>query len=209
VLSAAMVRKECYDKFGLFSLKMPYANDWYLWCVLALHYEVAYVASPMVFVRIHPQSLTNAFQNGGTPVCIMDELNVLWGVAREAEVNGVISRRNTFNSCIAVRAARALKLSSSYNSGLTQAELESLLRRHVNDPHDEQDFRARLHIAIGDEEFWHGQYKKALHAYGDGLSLRPWCLKPWIKYLLLRTGNLGLYIRRLILDLHTSNSELA
>ena len=29
VLSAAMFRKECFEKFGLFLAEMPHANDWF------------------------------------------------------------------------------------------------------------------------------------------------------------------------------------
>src|SRR5437899_2875355 len=58
VMSSVMVRRECYSKVGLFSLDLPYATDWYLWCVLALHNRVAYLPEPMVSVRHHETSLT-------------------------------------------------------------------------------------------------------------------------------------------------------
>jgi glycosyltransferase involved in cell wall biosynthesis len=202
VMSSTMVRKECYEKFGMFSLEMPHANDWYLWCLLALHYQVGYLAEPMVFVRLHEESLTSTFSQGGNPLCVIDELTALWRVARLAELVGAISDRHAFNESIATIAARALTYGPRGRAtpGLSEARVEALLRQHVKDPKDEEDFRARVHMIIGDEEFWHGQYKKAAQAYRLALKLRPWWIRTWTKYLLLRTGGLGLYIRRLILD---------
>jgi len=209
VLSSAMARKECYDKYGLFSLEMPHANDWYLWCVLALHYQVAYLSEPMLFVRIHEESLTSEFNQGGNPICSIDELNALWRVARLAEVGGVISDRRAFNSAIATLAAWALKYGppGGKRPGLAEADFEVLLRSHVRDSKDEEDFRARLFMAIGDEEFWHGHSKEAANSYWQGLRLRPWWWRTWIKYLLLRTGGVGISVRRFLLGLRHPRAE--
>ncbi len=209
VLSSAMARKECYDKYGLFSLEMPHANDWYLWCVLALHYQVAYLSEPMLFVRIHEESLTSEFNQGGNPICSIDELNALWRVARLAEVGGVISDRRAFNSAIATLAAWALRYGppGGKRPGLAEADFEALLRSHVRDSKDEEDFRARLFMAIGDEEFWHGHSKEAAKSYWLGLRLRPWWWRTWIKYLLLRTGGVGISVRRFLLGLRHPRAE--
>ncbi|HEV2522835.1 MAG TPA: glycosyltransferase, partial [Candidatus Acidoferrales bacterium] len=209
LLSAAMVRKECYDKHGLFSLEMPHANDWYMWCVLALHYQVAYLAEPMVFVRIHEQSLTAAFDQGGTPIWYVDNLKVLWEVARLAEQAGVISNRHAFNVSIARRAARALQSgpARSTRAGFSEADFEVLLVNNVRDSRDEEGLRACLYMAVGDEQFWHGQYKKAAQAYRQGLRLRPWWLRIWTKYLLLWTGGVGIGIRRFLLDLRQPGAK--
>ena len=42
--SSGMVRKACYEMVGVFAPDMPFAWVWYLWCLLALHYDVAYFA---------------------------------------------------------------------------------------------------------------------------------------------------------------------
>lgn len=207
-LSSAMVRKECYDRVGLFLVEMPHATDWYMWCVLALQYQVAYVPEPMVFVRIHEESLTTAFIQGGSPICVVDELNVLWRVARLAELAGVISDRRAFNESIATTAARTVTYGPPgiVRARLSEADFEAVLRQHVRDAKDEEDIRARVHLVVGDEEFWHGQYKKAARAYWLALKLRPWWIRSWAKYLLLWSGGLGLYIRRLILDTRKSRA---
>jgi glycosyltransferase involved in cell wall biosynthesis len=209
LLSAAMVRKECYDKVGLFSLDMVHANDWYMWCVLALNYQVAYLAEPMVFVRVHEESLTTAFDRGGNPIWYIENLNVLWRVARLAELAGAVSNRHFFNASIASRAARALTSGPACGArpGLSEADFEALLQRNVRDSKDEEDLRARLYMAVGDEEFWQGQHRKAAQAYWMGLRLRPWWLRIWTKYLLLRTGGVGVRIRRFILDSRQARAE--
>jgi len=209
VLSAAMVRKECYEKLGMFSLDMPHANDWYLWCLLALQYQVGYVAEPSVYVRMHEESLTSAFNQGGNPLCLIDELTVLWRAARMAELAGVISDRRAFNESIATMAGRALTYGPRGRAmpGLQETDFESLLHQHVKDAKDEQDMRARVHMVVGDEEYWHNQHKKAAQAYLLALKLRPWWTRAWVKYLLLKTGGLGNYIRRVILGVRESRAE--
>jgi glycosyltransferase involved in cell wall biosynthesis len=210
VLSSTMVRKECYHKVGLFSVDMPHANDWYLWCVLALHYQVAYISEPMVFVRIHEESLTAAFNRGDAPVCIVDELTVLWRIARLAELAGVVSHRHAFNASIASRAARSLKSGPAGRAkpGLSGADFEAMLQCHVKNSKDEEDVRTRVYMATGDEQYWDGEYRKAAQSYWLGLRLRPWWLRIWTKYLLLRTGGVGVWIRQLLLDLRQPRLEV-
>jgi hypothetical protein len=210
VLCSVMVRKECYHEAGLFSLEMPHANDWYLWFVIALRYQVAYMSEPMVSVRVHEESLTSEFNRGGTAFCTIDELTVLWRVARLAELAGVVSVRQAFNATIARLAARALKYGFPWSprARLSEADFEVLLRQYVKDSKDEEDLRVRLCMSVGDEEFWHGQYKEAALIYWQGLRLRPWWLGSWAKYLLLRTGGVGVRIRRSILGLRQPGTKV-
>lgn len=201
VMSSAMVRKECYDKVGLFPLDLPYACDWYLWSVLALHYQVGYLPEAMVSVRIHEQSLTTTFKQEGTPTCIVDELEVLWRVTHQAKLAGVISHRHAIHVAIASRTARALKprTAAGTNQVFGQADFEALLRRYANDRKDEKDIRALLFMSGGDDQFWGGDYLNAAQAYWQGLKLRPWWMRIWAKYLLLWTGGLGVRVRRFYL----------
>jgi len=63
---AAMVRKECYAKLGLFPLDLPHSGDWYLWCLFAMHFDVAYIAEPMVYRRIHRDNMHKLYQDEAT-----------------------------------------------------------------------------------------------------------------------------------------------
>src|SRR5262249_48829682 len=80
VMSSSLVRKECYDKIATIPLDLPFASDWYMWCVIAMYYDVAYFAEPMVYFREHEASLTSSFTRGVDPVGIRDEVNVLFRV---------------------------------------------------------------------------------------------------------------------------------
>lgn len=201
VMSSVMARKECYEKVGMFSLEMPYANDWYLWASLALRYDVAYLSEPMACCRVHGESLTEGFNRGDEHVCIADEFNVICRIAREAEVAGLSWLRKACNASIASHVVHAMRSSPAgyaTKPGLSESELEALLQHKTRDAKDEKDLRARLSIGIGDAAFWRGDRMKALRSYSTSLKLRPWWLKSWAKYLLVRSGSVGLAARRLL-----------
>jgi glycosyltransferase involved in cell wall biosynthesis len=199
VMSSAMVRRDCYDKMGLFPLDLPYACDWYVWSVLALRHHVAYISEPMVCWRIHEESLSTSFLRGEAPVRIVDELNVLSRVAREAELAGIPSFRRRCNASIANRAVRELRSGPAGGStpGPFKSKFETILRRIAKDPKDEADIRARVYIALGDEQFRVGEYIEATKSYRIGLKCRPWWLNSRAKYVLLRMGSVGIGTRRL------------
>ncbi len=200
VMSSGMVRKECYDKVTLFPLDMPHACDWYLWCVLALHYQVAYLSEPMVCFRLHEESLATLLSREDARIFVADELRVLWRVGRQAELAGVPSLRGACKASIASRAAQALKsgLVGGTRPGLSEADFEAILRHHVGDLREEEEIRALVHIGLGDEQYWDGEYSKAARSYWLGLRLRPWWLKSWAKYLLVRMGGVGIAMRQLL-----------
>jgi glycosyltransferase involved in cell wall biosynthesis len=198
VMSALMVRKECYEKVSLFALDLPHATDWYLWCMFALHYEVAYLAEPMATFRIHEESLTSLFNKDNSPVCLVDELNVLWRIAREAEAVRNVSIRQECNAAIAILAAvgREPHPLRVQRPGLSEDDFSVLLQRNAKDRKDELDIRARVYMVLGDERYWGGRYSKAAEAYSHALRIRPWSLKTWAKWLLSRTGKVGVWTRR-------------
>ena len=198
VMSALMVRKECYERVSFFALDLPHATDWYLWCLFALHYDVAYVAEPMASFRMHDESLTSQFNKNSSPVCLVDELIVLWRVAREAELVRHISVRDACNSSIATIAAigREHNPLRVQRPGLSEQDFNELLRRNAKDQKDEKDIQTRVHVVLGDERYWCGRYSGSAEAYWIALKLRPWSLRTWAKYLLARTGKLGRRVRQ-------------
>jgi hypothetical protein len=206
--SSGMVRRECYDRVGLFPLDMPHAGDWYLWCLLALQHRVAYFSEPMVSCRVHDQSLTSLLNRGDTAVCVVDELNVLWRVRHQAELAGISSLHGACNRSIAYRAARALDCgpTGGERPGLSVADFEAILQSHVTDATDEEDIRALIYTGLGDEQYWQGEYRKAARSYQLGLKLRPWRLKTWAKYMLMGTGAFGTSVRRLFYQLRNSSA---
>jgi glycosyl transferase family 2 len=201
IMSSVMVRKECYEKVGMFPLDMPYASDWHVWSSLAAHYDVAYLAEPMACCRVHGESLTAAFNRRNEHVCIADEINVICSIAEQAELAGLPSLRKACNASIAshvVQAMRSDAAGCATKPGLSESDVKALLQHKTKDVRDEADLWARLSVAIGDAAFWGGDRMKAIRSYSASLKLRPWWLKSWAKYLLLRSGNVGVGARRLL-----------
>jgi len=201
IMSSVMARKECYEKVGMFSLDMPYANDWYLWASLAVRYDVAYLSEAMACCRVHDESLTAGLNRGNDHVCIADEINVICSIAQHAEAAGLPSLRKACNASIASHVVYAMRSSpAGYTTkpGLSEFDLDALLQHKTRDAKDEKDLRARLSIAIGDAAFWSGDRMKAIRSYSASLKLRPWWVKSWAKYLLVRLGSVGVAARRLL-----------
>ncbi|HXR47151.1 MAG TPA: glycosyltransferase [Candidatus Limnocylindrales bacterium] len=197
VMSSGMVRKECFDKAGLYPLDMPHACDWYLWCSFALFYNVAYFSEPMVYFRVHEGSLTSSFNREDATICLMDELRVLSRVRDHARFAGVRTLLEASRVSIATRAARALNAGSPRRGGpsISEGELQTLFQRQVSNPRDETGLWARIFIALGDEQYSAGESNLAKRSYLRGLGLRPWWPLSWAKYLLLVTGRVGRGIR--------------
>ena len=91
VLAASgLVRRECYARFGAFPLDMPYTGDWYLWCLFAMHYDVAFFAEPMVCYRLHPQSMTSTVmaENRQQDIGLTSSLDLILAVKQQADAAG-------------------------------------------------------------------------------------------------------------------------
>lgn len=53
IASAALVRKECFDRLGPFNEAYFGSGDWEMWYRIAEHYEIGYVAEPLTLYRVH------------------------------------------------------------------------------------------------------------------------------------------------------------
>jgi glycosyltransferase involved in cell wall biosynthesis len=200
VMSSVMARKECYDKVGLFSLDLPYACDWYMWCSFAMHYGVAYFSEPMVCFRVHESSLTSSFNQQKTHICLADEIGVLRRIGDQAKCAKSSTLLKASRASIASRAAQSLNAGGAIGSSpnISEDDLRTLLRRHISDPGEETELWARIFIALGDRQYAAGEINQAKRSYWRGLRLRPWWLRSWAKYLLLMTGKVGKAIRTLL-----------
>ena len=112
---AAMARRACYEQMGLFPLDLPYAGDWYVWCFIALHYNVAYLAEPMVNDRLHARAATRLPARETPHVLIPDVVNVRQRLKRLAEELGL---RPIARACAAGIAAIDVSLGDErYDAG--------------------------------------------------------------------------------------------
>ena len=57
--SAAVLRRECFDRCGFFPEDMIWAEDWHLWLRVARHYEFAAVERVLVRHRMYAGALTS------------------------------------------------------------------------------------------------------------------------------------------------------
>jgi Glycosyl transferase family 2 len=292
--SSVLVRKECYDKVGMFQVDLPFACDWYLWCMLAMHYDVAYLAEPMVYCRFHENSLTTSNFREHTRICVADELDVVWRVERQAELAGLVALGSECEAAFVRRAVRLLmaplfavtpamsatdfeeilqnriqqlnaitkirervyttvaekamellyrddppmpvadelavlwslrhhaKLASVPSlraasesvivnravqlltaglqekaPGMSEAAFEAILETFTQDSGDTVDVRACVYTTVADQQYCGGEFHKANRSYWLALKARPWRPRTWTKYLLLRMGIAGTWIRQL------------
>jgi len=56
--SLALIRRECFDKAGLFDESMPLGQDWDMWIRLAMVCRVGVVDAPLILFNRHGGSLT-------------------------------------------------------------------------------------------------------------------------------------------------------
>jgi glycosyltransferase involved in cell wall biosynthesis len=57
-LPTVLFTRACYERVGEFSDRIAFAYDWEYWMRVALYYEIAFLAEPLVKWRIHSGSLT-------------------------------------------------------------------------------------------------------------------------------------------------------
>jgi glycosyltransferase involved in cell wall biosynthesis len=85
VAPSVMVRKSCYESLGAFPLNLPWNGDWYLWCLFALHFDVAYIAEPMVCYREHELNISHSLLAQSSSSCAAADLAMPWIIKPMAE----------------------------------------------------------------------------------------------------------------------------
>jgi glycosyltransferase involved in cell wall biosynthesis len=66
--SSAMVRRECFDRVGLFDEDLTAFEDWDMWLRIALQYEFDYVPEHLVMIRVHSASIQKQVQRMKTGI---------------------------------------------------------------------------------------------------------------------------------------------
>jgi hypothetical protein len=74
-----VVRRECYERLGTFDSRLPFATDLEMWMRIAAHYDVGYLADPLVAQRVHPEQETAKFANTGRDYLdVLHALNIVF-----------------------------------------------------------------------------------------------------------------------------------
>ena len=209
VAASAMVRKSCYDRLGVFPLDLPYAGDWYLWCLFALHYDVAYVSEPSVAYRIHERSMTESLVERGAQVCIKDDLAVMWRIKARAKDAGFPNIVDKSRQAIAYEYARQI-VGKRYRTIVCHTDVhdcEESVRELSTDGKEAAEITGRMFESLGDLQTQRNNHNGAVEAYRRAIQLRPGAMTLWMKVLLLRTGHMGAHIRHRISSLRNIASN--
>jgi glycosyltransferase involved in cell wall biosynthesis len=76
---AVVVRRECYERVGVFDASLPFATDLEMWMRIAACYDVGYLADALVAHRVHPEQETARFANTGRDYLdILHALNIVF-----------------------------------------------------------------------------------------------------------------------------------
>ena len=59
--STPVVRRECFEKVGLFDPALRFSEDWEMWTRIAAHYHIAAIEENLVLYRQHSSNLTRNY----------------------------------------------------------------------------------------------------------------------------------------------------
>jgi len=60
-----LFRRACYERLGGFTRQLSLAFDWEYWMRIAVHYDIAFLARPLIKWRLHSGTLTSQHVYGG------------------------------------------------------------------------------------------------------------------------------------------------
>ena len=201
VAPCGMARRECYEKVSLFPLDLPWGGDWYLWAVFALHYDVAYLSEPMVNYRRHELSMTDTLVTHNVRNCAESDVEVPRRILAKVEEAGFPALAKNCLQAIAAQyansiASRKYKSSTSWNHySISLDEFEESLHRVARNSEEESYIRSRTYAVVADRHYGRGDFVRALEFYRRAVNEEPRLLAVWVKYVLLRLGNVGIRCR--------------
>jgi glycosyltransferase involved in cell wall biosynthesis len=198
VLAASgLVRRACYAQLGSFPLNMPWAGDWYLWCLFALHYDVGYFDEPMVCYRDHPLSMTRKLTRESLLACALEEVAIPWIIRSKAEEAGFAPLAKDCLTAVAHTYARVIA-SERYRDAkvVSLAQFEDDLLKNIASERERDIVRARLYACAANQYYSTGDVTTARRMHGTALEIDPWMPEVLIKEILLSLGRPGAFARR-------------
>jgi glycosyltransferase involved in cell wall biosynthesis len=198
--AAAMARKHCYEKVSYFPEDMPYGGDWYLWCMFALNFNVAYFAEPMVNYRVHDLSMSTLMAKKDIHAIFADMIGVPARIRRQGERiadRRIIARcRETvirqYAECLASKEIRDRK------SRISVADFEESLARFTASREEQRNIRSKVFSLAGDRLCWQQEFGASTAMYRRALAIKPLMATTWLKLALLKAGKRGSQIRHLL-----------
>lgn len=198
---SVLVRRECYERVSVFDLGMPWCGDWYLWCLFALHYDVAYLAEPLVSYREHHGlSMTTQLTTTKVDACVDEEIAVVW---KTREAANAVGHSRVADECLAGIARTysrtiAAEWYRNASSFMNAERFERSLASYTPDEALRESVRAQVWLSVGNEYYWRGDRVLARKFYGAALGANHWMATAWMKMMLLAMGKPGDYVRKTI-----------
>jgi glycosyltransferase involved in cell wall biosynthesis len=190
--ATVMVRKECYMSLSFFPLDMPHRGDIYLWCLFALHYQVAYLAEPMVNYRIHAASMMSTFIRETPWVTVADSLKVLWHIKQDAKRLGLgylVRKCQAVMGCLYACCIVTVAPEQRENwVPMSLEECEQSVIQMAENQDEQRMLRSHVYFSLGDQHRLHNDRERALQFYARGLALNPYLPRVWVKYVLTTAG---------------------
>jgi glycosyltransferase involved in cell wall biosynthesis len=62
IASAALVRRECFEKLGMFNEAYFGSGDWEMWLRIAEEYEIGFVEEKLTFYRVHGENASHKLE---------------------------------------------------------------------------------------------------------------------------------------------------
>jgi glycosyltransferase involved in cell wall biosynthesis len=196
VAASVLVRRECYEKVSLFPLNLPWAGDWYLWCVFAMHYDVGYFAEPMVCYREHELSMTTKLWREQAGGCCDEEVTIPWAIKRKADALSFDDISKACLDAIATIYAKSV-VTERFQMARPAVDLEQVensLRTNCISDTERNWIRARVFAGMASQYYWRGERILAKQFYIDSLKMDPWMMNVYTKRLLLSLGEPGDFI---------------
>ncbi len=208
IAGSGMVRKSCYERLGAFPLDMPYAGDWYMWCLFALHHDVAYFAEPMVNYRIHELSMSNTLREKDVRIYPRDRVALFCRVAHKAEEAGAPRIARSYRQRL---ISEYVELMTTHKPAvaplLSFQDFEEALTRDAASQSEAQWIRSRVYAGVADRYFMQRQLGRAAEFYRLAIREDPRLMKARVKSLLLHTGPVGIAIRDVAFGIRQSLTE--
>ena len=126
-----------------------------------------------------------------------DEISVYWDFWRRAEFAGVSSLRQACELVLVHRLSSELRARSSHNDpNLSEHEFSEILRSRIPDAEAASNLRALVYRDLAEQQYSNGEYTSATESYRFALEARPGHPGTLSKYLLLKMGAPGIWIRQ-------------
>jgi hypothetical protein len=221
---SCLVRRECYEKISVFPIDatwagarvaMEWMGDWYLWCVFALSFDVAYFSEAMVCYREHDLSMTNVLtQQENAENCITAEIAMLWLVREKAlslrlEKPAKNCMRTVAHAYAQYCTSKQYQwLGRSSVSTMSVEQFEESLCRSTQNEEERKLIRSLCFERVGDIFRSRGDLQLARKYYRESLLCGLWMTTVHVKLLLLALGKPGARVRKIARSLHNVGSSL-